>query len=46
VTARIVSEFDVKFAPGEDGSKLINESKDAFTNVLEPMMLVFTRRNG
>jgi cytochrome P450 len=44
VTATIISKFDVTFAPGEDGSKLINESKDCFTIVMQPLMLKFTPR--
>ena len=44
VTARIVSEFNVKFAPGEDGTNLMEKTKDIFTLALAPMNLVFTRR--
>lgn len=44
VMARIVTEFDVKFAPGEDGTKLLEESHDTFTIALAPLELVFTRR--
>ncbi|EPE34936.1 Cytochrome P450 [Glarea lozoyensis ATCC 20868] len=46
VTARIVSEFDVNFAPGEDGSDLLEKSKDIFTLALAPLKLIFTRREG
>ncbi|KAG9229378.1 cytochrome P450 monooxygenase-like protein [Amylocarpus encephaloides] len=44
VTARIVSQFDVKFAPGEDGTGLLEKSRDVFTLALASMMLMFTRR--
>jgi tryprostatin B 6-hydroxylase len=44
VVARIVTEFDVKFAPGEDGTKLLEESLDTFTIALAPLQLVFTKR--
>ncbi|CAG8972199.1 hypothetical protein HYALB_00007341 [Hymenoscyphus albidus] len=44
VTARIISDFDVRFAPGEDGTGIIEKSTDIFTMALEPMMLVFERR--
>jgi cytochrome P450 family 628 len=44
VIARIVTEFDVKFAPGEDGTTLLEKSLDTFTIALAPLMLVFTRR--
>ncbi|TVY35049.1 Cytochrome P450 monooxygenase [Lachnellula subtilissima] len=44
VVARIVTEFDTKFAPGEDGRALMEESKDTFTMELAPMELVFTKR--
>jgi cytochrome P450 family 628 len=45
VTARIVSQFDVKFAPGEDGTDLLEKSRDIFTIALAPLKLIFTRRN-
>ena len=44
VMARIVTEFDVRFAPGEDGTKLLEESHDTFTIALAPLQLVFKRR--
>jgi hypothetical protein len=44
VVARIVSEFDVKFAPGEDGTALLEESHDTFTMALAPLELIFTKR--
>jgi cytochrome P450 family 628 len=44
VIARIVTEFHVKFAPGEDGTALLEDSTDTFTMALAPLMLVFTKR--
>jgi cytochrome P450 len=44
VIARIVTEFDVKFAPGEDGTALLEKSTDTFTIALAPLMLVFNKR--
>jgi len=44
VIARIVSEFDVRFAPGEDGIGLLEKSADTFTIALAPLMLIFTKR--
>ena len=44
VIARIVTEFDIKFAPGEDGTALLEKSADTFTIALAPLMMVFTKR--
>lgn len=44
VIALLVSQFDVKFAPGEDGAPLIKDSKDYFTISLCDLHLVFTPR--
>jgi hypothetical protein len=44
VIARVVTEFDVSFAPGEDGTALLEDSLDTFTIALAPLMLVFTKR--
>jgi len=43
VIALLVSEMDVTFAPGEDGSRLIKDSKDYFTITLSDLKLVFTK---
>jgi hypothetical protein len=43
VIARAVTEFDVSFAPGEDGTALLEDSLDTFTIALAPLMLVFTK---
>lgn len=46
LTARILLEFDVQFAPGEDGTKLLNESKDHFTVTMADMELLFKPLNA
>ncbi|KAK2778748.1 hypothetical protein FQN52_005483 [Onygenales sp. PD_12] len=46
VVAKLVTEFDVGMAPGEDGSKLINETKDIFTLELADLFLSFKPRQG
>lgn len=43
VIARIVTEFDVKLAPGEDGRNLLEESRDCFTLEMKPLNLVFDK---
>jgi cytochrome P450 len=45
VIARLVMAFDIAFAPGEDGKKLLEESKDAFTMVVADMYLVLKARD-
>jgi cytochrome P450 len=42
LTARILLEFDVKFAPGEDGKRILTETKDHFTVDVGSLELVFT----
>ncbi|PVH72767.1 cytochrome P450 [Cadophora sp. DSE1049] len=44
VCALLVSKFDVSFAPGEDGTKLLEKSEDYFTIGLESLMLQFKAR--
>lgn len=41
---RLVMEFDIRFAQGEDGRRLLEESKDWFTFGLAGLMLVFSPR--
>ncbi|KAL2821321.1 cytochrome P450 [Aspergillus cavernicola] len=43
MTAHLVTGFDVAFAPGEDGTDLLN-SEDHFTVALKPLHLLFKRR--
>jgi cytochrome P450 len=45
VIANIITKFDVSFGPGEDGSRLLNETKDCFTLVMAPLNLTFTPRS-
>ena len=37
--------FDVRFAPGEDGTRLLEKTREHFTLGLAPLDLVFTKRN-
>ena len=43
-TAVLVTNYDVTFAPNEDGSKLFKELRDTFTVAPGPLNLVFHRR--
>lgn len=43
LTAKVLLAHDVRLAPGEDGSLLLNESKDHFSMSLAPLNLVFNR---
>lgn len=45
LTSQIITQFDVKFAPGEDGSRLVNESKDLAMLHAAKLELVFTERS-
>ncbi|KAF7197798.1 Cytochrome P450 monooxygenase [Pseudocercospora fuligena] len=42
LTTSILLNYDVGFAPGEDGSRIWNDSKEHFTMDLAPLDLVFT----
>jgi len=42
VVAMLVTRFDVHFAPGEDGSALLENVQDVFTVCLNDLDLVFT----
>jgi cytochrome P450 len=44
LVAKIIMEFDVMFAPGEDGTNLMERSRDHFTIGLEDLNLLFKRR--
>jgi len=44
LVARIITDFDVGFAPGEDGTNLVERSRDHFTLGLADLNLVFRRR--
>lgn len=43
-TVLLLDKFDIKFAAGEDGTKLFQQSKDCFSWVPGPLKLVFTER--
>lgn len=42
LTARLLIENDISLAEGEDGWRLLNESKDHFSMSLAPLDLVFS----
>ena len=42
--AKIVLEFDMEFAPGEDGSALLEKTKDYFVLGLAELNVILTRR--
>lgn len=44
LTAQLIMQFDVALAPGEDGTKLLQKSRDHFTMGLADLELVFRRR--
>lgn len=44
VTALLVLQYDIAFAPGEDGSELLNDSFEAFTIFLRDLRLIFKAR--
>ena len=44
LTAQLIMQFDVTLAPGEDGSTLLQKSRDHFTMGLADLELVFRRR--
>lgn len=44
IVSQLVDQFDISFAPGEDGHRLLYKTVDHFTLGMEPLMLQFTRR--
>jgi hypothetical protein len=42
--SRIAMNFDISFAPGEDGERFDKGAKDTFVFTLEPLLLVFKER--
>ena len=46
VVPLLISKFDVRLAPGEDGTELLEKSKDAFTLRMKELRLVFEERRG
>ena len=43
LTARLILEYDVSLAPGEDGTRLLFHTLDHFTMDLGDLDLVFTK---
>lgn len=41
--ARLVTKFNIQFAPGENGEKLMNDSKDYFTISIADLKLCFSQ---
>jgi cytochrome P450 len=44
IVAKLIMKFDVSFAPGEDGTGLIEKTRDHFSLGLADFNLVFTER--
>lgn len=44
VVSKVVANFDVSFAPGEDGYALLNDTKDIFTMAMGDLKLRFKNR--
>jgi len=44
--SRLVEHFDIRFAEGETGERLLRDTRDLFTVELAPLKLVFTRRTA
>jgi tryprostatin B 6-hydroxylase len=42
LTAQLLLTYDVAFAPDEDGSRILTQTKDHFTLTLGQLDLVFT----
>jgi tryprostatin B 6-hydroxylase len=45
VLAKLIMTFDVDFAPGNDGTDLIEKGRDQFTMDPGPLNLVFRKRD-
>ena len=46
VVPLLISKFDVKLAPGEDGAALLEKSRDTFTLRMEELNLIFEERKA
>jgi tryprostatin B 6-hydroxylase len=44
LTTQLIMQFDVGFAPGEDGRRLLEQTTDHFTLGLADLDLVFEKR--
>lgn len=41
LTTQLLLKYDIAFAPGEDGSRILNKTKDHFTITVGQLDLVF-----
>ena len=44
VVARLVTNYDMKFAAGENGKAALEEMKDTFTTTPGPLKIIFQKR--
>ena len=44
VVARLITNYDMRFAAGEDGTTALEKMKDTFTTTPGPLKVVFQRR--
>ena len=44
VIARLVTKYDMEFAPGEDGTTALDKMKDTFTTTPGPLKIIFSKR--
>lgn len=42
LTAQLIMKYDIAFAPGENGERLLTQTRDHFTLTLGQLDLVFT----
>lgn len=45
IVSRIAMDFNLKFAPGEDGIAFDTEALDTFTTTLKPLNVIFSERS-
>ncbi len=45
VTTLLVAQFDIEFAPGDDGTELFENLRDAFATVPGKLELIFRPRS-
>lgn len=45
VVSSLIDRFDVSLAPGEDGTELLERSKDTFTLRIGDLNIVFQEKN-
>lgn len=44
MTALLVAKFDIRFAPGDDGTNLLKDTRDAFASAPGKLELIFETR--